>query len=237
MSASCDRAVGRWDQRFFLYSEETDDGARARAAGFRVEYLPAARARHRGGGSGQSNAQVALNAVNRVRYMEKRRQWPRAYRAAVVLHMLLRSSDSGHRTALRFVLRRSSWPTLGADLKRPSAVVSAVPGILQLPERQQDVQTSPRGGTALAKLAIITPSYAPDFELCRDLNASVLAHTPASTQHYVIYRTVTSGFPSMRGPRTQVWSVDQLLPRYVIGVPRSNFWVNLRRPVRRCAAG
>ena len=117
ISASCDRAVGRWDERFFLYSEETDYGARARAAGFRVEYRPAARARHSGGGSGQSSALLALNAVNRIRYMEKRRRLPRAYRAAVILHELLRSADSGHRTALRVVLRRSSWPALVAGLQ------------------------------------------------------------------------------------------------------------------------
>ncbi len=119
VSASCDRAVGKWDERFFLYSEETDYGARARAAGFRVEYLPTARARHRGGGSGQSSALLALNAISRIRYMEKRSRCPRAYRAAVILHELLRSADSGHRTALRFVLRRSSWPALLAGLRVP----------------------------------------------------------------------------------------------------------------------
>lgn len=134
ISAACDRAVGRWDERFFLYSEETDYGARARAAGFRVEYLPTARARHRGGGSGQSNALLALNAVSRIRYMEKRCQWPRAYRAAVILHELLRSADSGHRTALRFVLRRSSWPALLAGLQAPSASGhDSAPG--RVPER------------------------------------------------------------------------------------------------------
>jgi GT2 family glycosyltransferase len=125
ISASCDRAVGRWDERFFLYSEETDYGARARAAGFRVEYRPGARARHSGGGSGQSSALLALNAVNRIRYMEKRRRLPRAYRAAVILHELLRSADSGHRTALRFVLRRSSWPALVAGLQVQRAGQSA----------------------------------------------------------------------------------------------------------------
>jgi N-acetylglucosaminyl-diphospho-decaprenol L-rhamnosyltransferase len=125
ISAACDRAVGQWDERFFLYSEETDYGARARAAGFRAEYLPTARVRHRGGGSGQSSALLALNAVNRIRYMEKRRRLPRAYRAAVILHELLRCADSGHRTALRFVLRRSSWPALLAGLQDPTARKSA----------------------------------------------------------------------------------------------------------------
>jgi GT2 family glycosyltransferase len=125
VSAACDQAVGRWDERFFLYSEETDYAARARAAGFRVEYLPAARVRHAGGGSGQSAALLALNAVSRIRYMEKRQQRPRAYRAAVILHELLRSADPGHRTALRYVLRRSSWPALVRGLRacggRPAA--------------------------------------------------------------------------------------------------------------------
>jgi hypothetical protein len=83
----------------------------------------------------------------------------------------------------------------------------------------------------VATLAVITPSYAPDFELCRDLNASVLAHTPASTMHYIIapHRDVEL-FCSLLGPRTQVWSVDQLIPRYFVGLARANFWLNLRRP-------
>ena len=117
VSAACDRAVGNWDERFFLYSEETDYFARARAAGFRVDYLPSARVRHRGGGSGRSDALVALQAVNRVRYMEKHRRWPRLYRLAVALHELLRAGNPGHRRALRAVLRRSSWESFQRGLQ------------------------------------------------------------------------------------------------------------------------
>ena len=120
MSAACDRMIGSWDERFFLYSEETDYAARARAAGLRVEYVPTARVRHSGGGSGQSSALVALNAVNRIRYMEKRGQRPRAFRAAVILHELMRSRDPRHRTALRFVLRRAAWPALIDGLQAPA---------------------------------------------------------------------------------------------------------------------
>lgn len=40
-------AVGGFDEHFFLYFEETDLCARARAAGWRVRYLPTARAVHR----------------------------------------------------------------------------------------------------------------------------------------------------------------------------------------------
>jgi GT2 family glycosyltransferase len=49
VSAACDSAVGPWDERFFLYSEEVDHAARVRAAGFRIEYVPTARIRRNRG--------------------------------------------------------------------------------------------------------------------------------------------------------------------------------------------
>ena len=127
ISAGCDRTVGSWDERFFLYSEEVDYAARVRGAGFRVDYLPTARAWHRGGGSGQSDALVALMAVNRIRYMEKLARRPSLYRTAVILHELLRSRDPGHRTALRAVLRRSTWPALPRGSCAPSAGTDVIP--------------------------------------------------------------------------------------------------------------
>jgi GT2 family glycosyltransferase len=117
ISGACDRAVGAWDERFFLYSEEVDYAARARAAGLHIEYLPQARARHRGAGSGQSHALSALMAVNRVRYFEKHGGPIRAFRAAVLLNELLRSLNPGHRAALRAVARRSAWEPLISGLK------------------------------------------------------------------------------------------------------------------------
>lgn len=84
----------------------------------------------------------------------------------------------------------------------------------------------------MSELAVITPSYEPDFELCRDLNTSVLAYTPAPTVHHIITpRRDLALFSTLRGPRTEVWSVDQLLPRHMIGVHGTNFWLNLRRPI------
>lgn len=112
ISAACDAAVGPWDERFFLYSEEVDHAARVRAAGFRIEYVPTARIRHREGGSGSSAALVALLAVNRIRYVAKRGRGAGVFRAAVVLHELLRARDPAHRFALRTVLRRSRWSAL-----------------------------------------------------------------------------------------------------------------------------
>lgn len=119
VSAACDQAVGSWDERFFLYSEETDYAVRARIAGFRMEYVPTARVFHQGGGSGQSAALVALMALSRVRYMEKHGGWPVAYRAALIVAELLRCADPGHRAALKLLLRRSRWRGFVSSLTQP----------------------------------------------------------------------------------------------------------------------
>jgi N-acetylglucosaminyl-diphospho-decaprenol L-rhamnosyltransferase len=117
ISAACDQAIGAWDERFFLYLEEVDYAARARSAGYRMEYVPRARVRHRGAGSGQSPALYALMAVNRIRYCEKHGKPARIMRAIVLTHELIRSSNASHRAALRAVARRSSWEPLISGLK------------------------------------------------------------------------------------------------------------------------
>jgi GT2 family glycosyltransferase len=106
--------VGPWDERFFLYSEETDYCRRIRDAGFRVRYDDTAVVAHRQGGSGSSPGLDALLNVNRVRYVAKHR--PRSagpYRLATALGLALRAHRSpGHRLALRHVLRPASWSLL-----------------------------------------------------------------------------------------------------------------------------
>jgi GT2 family glycosyltransferase len=119
ISRACDEAVGPWDDGYFLYSEETDYAARAAAAGFRVEYVPAARATHRGGGSGQSSDLTALMAVSRLRFVTKHRRWVWPYHAAQIIAELLRSAQPGHRAALKAVLHRSTWPELALRLQNP----------------------------------------------------------------------------------------------------------------------
>lgn len=63
--------LGDWDERFFLYSEETDYFRRARELGAEAWFEPSAQVVHEGAGSGASSALAALLAVNRVRYVEK----------------------------------------------------------------------------------------------------------------------------------------------------------------------
>jgi N-acetylglucosaminyl-diphospho-decaprenol L-rhamnosyltransferase len=114
ISEACNRDVGAWDDRFFLYSEETDFAMRAWRHGYRVRYVPSALANHEDGGSGRSPELGALLAVNRIRLYEKyhRRPSTSLFRATVVLHYLLRSADPDQRMALKAVSRRSRWSQL-----------------------------------------------------------------------------------------------------------------------------
>ncbi len=120
ISARCEAALGRWDESFFLYSEEIDYCARARAAGFHVRFVPDAIARHSEGGSGgRADVLIALMAINRVRYFERRhaRAAAAVFRALVALHELFRSSDPADRRAFFILLRRSRWTALMESLR------------------------------------------------------------------------------------------------------------------------
>jgi Family of unknown function (DUF6492) len=83
----------------------------------------------------------------------------------------------------------------------------------------------------MSSLAILTPSYGPDLELCRDLNRSVLRWTPPDVHHHVLVpRRDRELFAPLRGPRTEVWTLDRLIPRRMLPVPAANLWLNVRRP-------
>jgi GT2 family glycosyltransferase len=72
VTRSCLEATGPWDETFFLYSEETDFAARAREAGFRVLYEPAAVVTHVGGDSMVSPRLRSMLVINRLRYFRRR---------------------------------------------------------------------------------------------------------------------------------------------------------------------
>lgn len=106
LAVAADSAVGDWDDRFFLYCEETDYLRRVREQGWTVRYLPDAVVHHRGGGSGTGPDLVALGMVNRVRYYRRYhgRLATAAFRAVVVLEQVLRIGRPGCRRALRALL-------------------------------------------------------------------------------------------------------------------------------------
>jgi hypothetical protein len=83
----------------------------------------------------------------------------------------------------------------------------------------------------VSSLAVLTPSYEPDFELCGDLNRSVLEWTPPEVAHHIIVPDRDRAlFGRLSGPRTAIWTINALLPRRMLPVPKANMWVNLRRP-------
>lgn len=71
-SRQCLERTGRWDERFFLYSEETDFCLRARDLGFAVSYVPEVTVSHFEGESQSAPALYALLTLNRVRLYRKR---------------------------------------------------------------------------------------------------------------------------------------------------------------------
>ncbi|MFC7480045.1 DUF6492 family protein [Luedemannella flava] len=78
---------------------------------------------------------------------------------------------------------------------------------------------------------VITPSFSGDFELCVDLNASVLANTPPTVRHHIIVpgRDLEL-FGRLANERTIVSDEGRLLPRSLVSVPGTKYSVNLRRP-------
>lgn len=118
ISSDCVDAVGELDQRYFLYSEETEYMLRAADRGFTVRYQPDAVATHLGGEQESSPRLWALSATNRVRlHRERYGHAPGALMwLAVLLGEVLRlfgrrgPSRRRHQAAVRALLQMRRWP-------------------------------------------------------------------------------------------------------------------------------
>ena len=85
-------AIGGFDERFFLYSEDTDICVRLRDAGYRVRFDPAVTAVHAGGQSAPAARQERSKIAARLLYASihesaRRSAW---FRAAYALHEAVR---------------------------------------------------------------------------------------------------------------------------------------------------
>lgn len=83
----------------------------------------------------------------------------------------------------------------------------------------------------MARMAVMTKSFAPDFDLCAALNRSVLDNTRNAIHHHIIVpRSDLKLFDRLAGPRTHIRCEADLLPLTFVRMPFSNIVVNLARP-------
>lgn len=108
ISAATRKAVGVWDETFFLYSEEVDYMERVRRCGLKVVYEPAARAVHIGGEYHENTGLSALMTSNRIHYYERHHGAAATFlfRLGIITGEVMRFGlGPGHRAALSAALR------------------------------------------------------------------------------------------------------------------------------------
>lgn len=77
------------------------------------------------------------------------------------------------------------------------------------------------------EVAIVTPSFERDFELCRTLNRSVLEFLPEDVRHYIfVDRRDLKLFGSLRSERTIVTAKERIIPRGFVQIPGTNRWLS-----------
>jgi len=126
--------VGGFDERFFMYCEDTDLCLRLRRAGFEVRYDPAATAMHVGGGSAPRPLQAAQRVSGRLLYARLHESGFRylAFRAAFVLFELLRLPVGAVRSSSHLQGRLDALlVTLGIGPRKAGAAADPVGPVLE----------------------------------------------------------------------------------------------------------
>jgi hypothetical protein len=83
----------------------------------------------------------------------------------------------------------------------------------------------------MTTFTVVTPSYAGDYELCRDLHSSVRDNTSDDTTHHIIVpKRDLPLFSHLEGARCVVRSEDDVLPRHMWRVPTTSMRMNFLRP-------
>ncbi|MEW1823714.1 DUF6492 family protein [Arthrobacter sp. NPDC080031] len=80
-------------------------------------------------------------------------------------------------------------------------------------------------------LAVLTPSYSADAELCRELNRSVLHWMPEDVRHHIVVpRQDIPIFRMLLNQRTVIHEADEFLAASMWKLPGLNMWVNGSHP-------
>lgn len=80
--------------------------------------------------------------------------------------------------------------------------------------------------------ALVTLSYAPDFERCRLLHESVQQFVTSPHRHYIIVdRRDLELFSSLKDSNTQVLAVEDLIPGWIMRMPfNRKWWLSFKSP-------
>lgn len=122
ISSECLETCGPWDDSYFLYSEETEFGLRARDRGFATKYVPTAAAVHLEGDSASSPPLWALLVTNRVRLFRRRNGWLKAVPFWGVTLLREASRSLLGRTTSRAAVRSLISPTRLRERPGPGSV-------------------------------------------------------------------------------------------------------------------
>ena len=77
----------------------------------------------------------------------------------------------------------------------------------------------------MSRLAVVTPSYARDFALCRLLNETVLRCFPSGVRHYIIVDARDAAmFSHLVSSRTEILKKEQIVPQGFMQLPLVNRW-------------
>jgi GT2 family glycosyltransferase len=98
-------SIGLFDERFFLYYEDTDMAWRGRARGWRYRYVPTSKLRHIHAASSGEGSAVFQHYVERNRLLMLTKNAPRALAASAVWRYVLTTASYARRDVVSPVLR------------------------------------------------------------------------------------------------------------------------------------
>ncbi|WP_436793008.1 glycosyltransferase [Actinospongicola halichondriae] len=129
------REVGLFDERFFLYYEDTDLSWRGRAQGWRYRYVPDSRIRHVHAASTVEGSSMFVHFVERNRLLMLAKNAPLAFALRAYLRFVLSTLGIAREQVFRPMMR-GSRPDPTTVLRRIRAFVAAV-GLLPYAARQR----------------------------------------------------------------------------------------------------
>ena len=135
-------AIGLFDERFFLYYEDTDMGWRGRARGWRYRYVPDARIRHIHAASSGEGSALFQHYVERNRLLMLVKNAPRGLAASAVWRYALTTASYARRDVVSPVLRahRPNTVLVRRRLRSYLAFLRLLPAMLVARRRNRRAQ-------------------------------------------------------------------------------------------------